>query len=204
MKTLTITVGFCIYLFIRLFGVLSTPIGTQYGSYSVSFRPRTERKQNMNYIDEYISRKKQNEKLIKKLPLEEQSFWLEFLTKSDTSESSAERQNRRKTVSLDYSLTNGKNNHETAVLDLLVDNSPTALDKIIQKEEEDFITSLLPTLNVILDELEEVDKNIILLYFANEKAPSFRSMGRQLNMDYRKIQRCIPHIMKFIEDRLKQ
>ncbi|MFR8557185.1 MAG: hypothetical protein ACLVDO_08415, partial [Streptococcus thermophilus] len=68
---------------------------------------------------------------------------------------------------------------------------------------EDFIASLLPKLSSILDELHEVDKNIILLYFENEKIPSYRSMGRQLNMDYRKIQRRIPHIMKFIEDRLK-
>ena len=158
----------------------------------------------MNYISEYFSKKKQNERLVKTLPLEEQELWLKFLTQTDTAESSAERQNRRKTVSLDYSLTNDKNNHETTVLDLLVDNSPTALETIIHMEEEDFITSLLPKLGSVLDELDEADKDIILLYFEDEKTPSYRSMGRQLNMDYRKIQRRIPHIMKFIEDRLKQ
>ena len=158
----------------------------------------------MNYISKYFARKKQNEKLVKELPWEEQSLWLEFLTKSDTSECSAERQNRRKTVSLDYSLTNEKNNNETTVIDLVADNSPTALDTIIQKEEEYFIASLLPALEVVLDELEDVDKKIILLYFESDKAPSFRSMGRQLNMDYRRIQRRIPHIMKFIEGRLKK
>lgn len=158
----------------------------------------------MDYISEYFSKKKQNEKIVKTLPIEEQSVWLEFLTQSDTAESSAERQNRRKTVSLDYSLIDEKNKHETTVLDLLVDDSPTALDSIILKEEEDFITGLLPKLDLILDELDEVDKNIILLYFKNEKIPSYRSMGRQLNMDYRKIQRRIPHIMKYIEDRLKK
>ena len=173
-------------------------------AHSVSFCPRAERNLIMNYIAEYFSKRKQNERLIKILPLKEQSFWLEFLTKSDTSESSAERKNRRKTVSSNYLITNENNNHETALLDLLVDDAPTALVRMIQKEEEEFITSLLPKLNVILDELDEVDKNIILLYFENEKAPSFRSMGRQLNMDYRKIQRRIPHIMKFIENRLKE
>ncbi|HEP1464507.1 hypothetical protein [Streptococcus pyogenes] len=158
----------------------------------------------MDYISEYFSKKKQNEKLIKTLPIKEQAVWLEFLTQSDTVESSAERKNRRKTVSLDYSLTDEKNGHDTTVLDLLVDNSPTALETIVHMEEKDFIASLLPKLSSILDELDEVDKNIILLYFENEKIPSYRSMGRQLNMDYRKIQRRIPHIMKFIEDRLKQ
>jgi len=42
------------------------------------------------------------------------------------------------------------------------------------------------------------------IYFENEQAPSYRSMGRKLNMDYRKIQRRIPNIMEYIEDKLKQ
>ncbi|MCO4493919.1 hypothetical protein QSV38_07775 [Streptococcus parasuis] len=158
----------------------------------------------MEYISEYYSKKKQNETIVKTLTIEEQIFWLEFLKQSDTAESSAERRHRRKTVSLDYSLTNENDNQVTTVLDLLIDNSPTALETIIHREENDFITCLLPKLSLILDELDEVDKNIILLYFENEKIPSYRSMGRQLNMDYRKIQRRIPHIMKYIEDRLKK
>lgn len=170
-----------------------------------SFFPSKDREEHyMDYISEYFSKKKQNEKIVKTLPIEEQVVWLEFLTQSDTAESSAERQNRRKTVSLDYSLTDEKNNHKTTVLDLLVDNSPTALDTIIHRDEEDFITSLLPKLDLILNELDEVDKNIILLYFENEKAPSYRSMGHELDMDYRKIQRRIPHIMEYIKDKLRQ
>lgn len=80
----------------------------------------------MDYISEYYSKKKQNETIVNTLPIEEQIFWLEFLKQSDTAESSAERRYRRKTVSLDYPLTNENDNQVTTVLDLLIDNSPTA------------------------------------------------------------------------------
>ncbi|HEQ8523688.1 TPA: hypothetical protein VH932_001209 [Streptococcus pyogenes] len=158
----------------------------------------------MSYISEYLSRKRKNLELVQSLPLESQSFWLEFLTNTDKAESSAERRHRHKSVSLDYSLKNEKDGHETTVIDLFIDNSPTALDTIIKKEEDDFIASLLPKLNSILYELDEDDKNIILLYFENDKIPPYRQMERQLNMDYRKIKRHIPNIMKHIEDKLKE
>lgn len=158
----------------------------------------------MDYISEYINKKKQNKKITESLPIENRDFWLDFLNDSDRAEASKDRQNRRTTVSLDFEVRNDKKDTSTAVIDLFIDDSPTALETIIHREENDFITSLLPKLSLILDELDEVDKNIILLYFKNEKIPSYRSMGRQLNMDYRKIQRRIPHIMKYIEDRLKK
>ena len=110
----------------------------------------------MDYISEYYSKKKQNETIVNTLPIEEQILWLEFLKQSDTAESSAERRYRRKTVSLDYPLTNENDNQVTTVLDLLIDNSPTPLETIIHREENDFITCLLPKLSLILDELDAV------------------------------------------------
>jgi len=121
-----------------------------------------------NYISEYFSKKKQNEKITKSLPEEQQIF------------------------------------------------TPTALENIIQKENDEFISSQLPRLEVILGELDDLDKEIILLYFNYEereykykgyefktyKQRSYREIGRILNLDYRKIQRKIPHIMNYITRRL--
>lgn len=169
-----------------------------------------------NYIFEYFSKKKQNEKITKSLPEEQQIFWSNFLTDSDRIENNADRQSRRKTVSLDFKLKNKRTGDETTLLDLLIDDTPTALENIIQKENDEFISSQLPRLEVILSELDDLDKEIILLYFNYEereykykgyefktyKQRSYREIGRILNLDYRKIQRKIPHIMNYITRRL--
>lgn len=169
-----------------------------------------------NYISEYFSKKKQNEKITKSLPEEQQIFWSNFLTDSDRIENNADRQSRRKTVSLDFKLKNKRTGDETTLLDLLIDDTPTALENIIQKENDEFISSQLPRLEVILGELDDLDKEIILLYlnyeereykykgyeFKTYKQRSYREMGRILNLDYRKIQRKISHIMNYITRRL--
>lgn len=158
----------------------------------------------MDYISEYITRKIQNQKIVQSLPINVQKHWLDFLTESDKKESSIDRRNRRKTVSLDYKIKDIKTDSESTILDLYIDDSPTSLEKIIQSEEEVFIQSQLPKLEQILSTLSDLDRNIILLYFENDKIPSFREMGRKLNVDYRKIQRRIPKIMKYITNQLQK
>lgn len=169
-----------------------------------------------SYISEYFSKKKQNNKITQSLPEEQQNFWLEFLTDSDRKEGNADRNSRRKTVSLDFQLKNERTGDETTLLDLLIDDTPTPLESIVQTEYDEFISSQLSHLEVILDELDELDKEIILLYFNYKeqdckhkgyefkkyKQRSYREMGRILNLDYRKIQRKIPRIMNYIKERL--
>ena len=169
----------------------------------------------MNNIYEEISKKKLNEKLVKSLTPEEQSFWLEWLNEGDKHENSYARQCRRKEISLNSKINNGRTNNETTPLDLFIDDSPNPLDFLIQKEDEEFTLAQLPRLKKVLSELDELDRDIILLChsfeeyeytyrgetYINYKKLSFREMGRRLNEDYRKIQRKIPKIMSYIKER---
>ena len=155
----------------------------------------------MNNIYEEISKKKLNEKLVKSLTPEEQSFWLEWLNEGDKHENSYTRQCRRKEISLNSKINNGRTNNETTPLDLFIDDSPNPLDFLIQTEDEEFTLAQLPRLKKVLSELDELDRDIILLCqsfeeyeytykgktYINYKKLSFREMGRRLNEDYRKI-----------------
>mgnify|MGYP004527303063 CR=1 FL=1 len=172
----------------------------------------------MNYIQSYYKQIKHNKNLVKSLPLDEQSFWLELLTSSDRAENSTERQLRRKVVSLDHTLKNKKNGDETTLQDLFIDDSPNALETLIQEDDEKFISDKLPKLKKILAELDTFDKELILLAFSYEEYEykykgtvsikyrplSYRAMGRRMNVDYRKIQRRIPFIMEYLKSRLKE
>ena len=172
----------------------------------------------MNHIYEEISKKKLNEQLVKSLTPEEQSFWLEWLNESDRHENSYARQCRRKEISLNSKINNGRTNNETTPLDLFIDDSPNPLDFLIQTEDEEFTLAQLPRLKKVLSELDELDRDIILLChsfeeyeytyrgetYINYKKLSFREMGRRLNEDYRKIQRKIPKIMSYIKERLTE
>ena len=98
----------------------------------------------MNNIYEEISKKKLNEKLVKSLTPEEQSFWLEWLNESDRHENSYARQCRRKEISLNSKINNGRTNNETTPLDLFIDESPNPLDFLIQTEDEELTLAQLP------------------------------------------------------------
>ncbi|WP_261814601.1 hypothetical protein [Streptococcus bouchesdurhonensis] len=117
----------------------------------------------MNNIYEEISKKKLNEKLVKSLTPEEQSFWLEWLNESDRHENSYARQCRRKEISLNSKINNGRTNNETTPLDLFIDDSPNPLDFLIQTEDEEFTLAQLPRLKKVLSELDELET---LSYFA--------------------------------------
>ncbi|MDU6559137.1 MAG: hypothetical protein E6506_08480 [Streptococcus sp.] len=123
----------------------------------------------MNNIYEEISKKKLNEKLVKSLTPEEQSFWLEWLNESDRHENSYARQCRRKEISLNSKINNGRTNNETTPLDLFIDDSPNPLDFLIQKEDEEFTLAQLPRLKKVLSELDELDRDIILLCYSFEE-----------------------------------
>ena len=155
----------------------------------------------MNNIYEEISKKKLNEKLVKSLTPEEQSFWLEWLNESDRHENSYARQCRRKEISLNSKINNGRTNNETTPLDLFIDDSPNPLDFLIQTEDEEFTLAQLPRLKKVLSEYEYTYRGET---YINYKKLSFREMGRRLNEDYRKIQRKIPKIMSYIKERLTE